>query len=419
MLEQAFQYRNGQLFCEDHTLTEIAHQVGTPCYVYSKNGILNNYRFFARSFAALDPLVCYAVKANSNLNILHLLAQEGSGFDVVSAGELYRLKHIGADPSQIVFSGVGKTIQELEMALEIPLLSLNVESLEELEGLAKLTRQKRLSPSLSLRINPDIDAQTHPYIATGLNQHKFGIDLDQIEEVLKRLRQNPQLRLIGLGFHLGSQILHIQPFLDAFLKLKALASTFQSEGFPLLQLDVGGGIGIPYQKEPLPNLSLYAEFLQKHRDDYRILFEPGRFIVGNCGVMINQVLNHKIKQNKHFVIVDGAMNDLMRPSLYQAYHEVLALEKKENRVRADVVGPICESGDFFAHDRHLPDFRPGDYLALMDVGAYGFSLASNYNSRPRAAEVLVNGDGFQIIRRRETLEDLIHAEIYDELNRFR
>lgn len=409
-LTQPFEYRHGELFCEAVPLLQIARQAGTPCYVYSQAAIIQNYRHFYSTFAAVAPLICYAVKANSNLSILRLLRDERSGFDVVSGGELYRLKRIHADLRKTVFSGVGKTRQELKMAIEHELLAINVESLEELEVLASLGGRREEPTAVSFRINPDVNAATHPYIATGLRQHKFGIDLGQIPDLIEFLRHHPKLRAVGLGFHIGSQILDVQPFLDSFLKLKELAEEFRSHGFPVEHLDVGGGIGIPYQDEDPADLVRYARFLEEQRSDYRIVLEPGRFIVGNTGVLLNQVLYHKVNHGKRFVVVDGAMNDLIRPSLYQSYHQILPLEHRENCLMADVVGPVCETGDFFARDRWLPSLQKGDYLAVMNAGAYGFPLSSNYNSRPRVAEVLVDADRVAIIRKRETYEDLIHGE---------
>ena len=409
-LAQVFHYRDGELFCEDVSLTSIARQIGTPCYVYSKKALLQNYHYFRTSFLQIDPLICYAVKANSNLAILKLLKEEGSSFDVVSAGELYRLETIGVDPMRVVFSGVGKTPFELETVAQKPILSVNVESLEELNRLTRIAQEKQTHPRISFRVNPNVDPRTHPYIATGLSQHKFGIDAKQANKIIQALRKTSQVRVVGLGFHIGSQILDVEPFLEAFLRLKELAGEFASQGLPIEHLNVGGGLGIPYQGEKPVDIERYATFLRKHRGDYRIFFEPGRFIVGSAGTLLNQVLYHKVNRGKRFVVVDGAMNDLIRPSLYQAYHEVLPVEQKQGRVKADVVGPICETGDFFARDRFLPDFKQGDYLAVMNAGAYGFVASSNYNSRPRAAEALVDGDQIRIIRRRESHQDLIRGE---------
>jgi diaminopimelate decarboxylase len=410
MRTHPFAYREHRLHCEQVPLASIAREVGTPCYVYSKQRVLENCRNFQDALHGMDTLLCYSVKANSNLAVLRLLQQEGCGFDIVSGGELHRVLQVGADPRTVVFSGVGKSPSELEMALHHRLLSINVESLEELDTLARLAAQKGVKADIFLRINPDVDVLTHPYIATGLRQHKFGIDMDRVPDLVQALRGRSQLRLIGLGFHIGSQILDVQPFLDAFLKMKQLAEGFRSSGFPIEFLDLGGGVGIPYRGEEPADLPRYSAFLKEHCGPYRLLFEPGRLIVGDAGLLLNQVLHRKFNQEKSFVIVDGAMNDLMRPSLYQAHHEILPVDERQETVIADVVGPICESGDFFARDRYLPDFRQGDLLAVMNAGAYGFVLSSNYNSRPRAPEVLVDGDRFQVVRRRETMEDLIRGE---------
>lgn len=410
-LAQFFHYQNGRLHCEDVALATVAEQVGTPCYVYSKNAIRENFHAFRTAFEHIDPLICYAVKANSNLSILRLLKEEGSGFDVVSGGELYRLTQIGADPRTVIFSGVGKTVAELKTALEMPVLSLNVESVQEVETLMSLALERGVCPDISLRINPDVESSTHPYISTGLRDHKFGIDLDQIEHITTLLKKSQAVRLTGLGFHIGSQILDVQPFMDAFTVLLKVAGELETEGFEISHLDLGGGIGIPYQDEEEPDLGAYADFLAKHQGDRKLLFEPGRYIVGNTGVLLSTVLYRKTRTEKTFLIVDGAMNDLIRPSLYQAYHEIRPLQQKEgNPMVVDVVGPVCETGDFFARDRRLPPLDSGDLLALMNAGAYGFVAASNYNSRPRAPEVWVDRDRFRIIRERETLEDCIRGE---------
>lgn len=411
VLTQAFSYRDEQLYCEDVSLRELAEQFGTPSYVYSKNAICRNFQNFKSVFESLNPLICYAVKANSNLSILSLLEKEGSGFDIVSAGELYRLQKIGANPQRIIFSGVGKSLQELEMALDPSLFCINVESLEELEILENVARDKGLRPNIALRLNPDVDTKTHPYVSTGLRQHKFGFDINHIERILQQLKPSSHLNLVGLGCHIGSQILDIQPYLDAFLKLKAMANKLESCGFEIHHLDLGGGIGIPYTpQEKEADLVQYADLLAQHKNNYRFLFEPGRYIVGNAGVLLNKVLYYKTNHEKNFFVVDGAMNDLIRPALYQAHHEILPLEQREETIKADVVGPICETGDFFARDRRLPLFNRGDYLAIMNTGAYGFVAASNYNSRPRPAEILVDGDRSQVIRQRESNADLIRGE---------
>lgn len=408
---QPFQYRNGQLFCEDVPLTEVAHRIGTPCYVYSKHAIRENYRRFHSAFAQLESQICYAVKANSNLEILRLLQNEGSGFDVVSGGELHRLRALGIDASRVVFSGVGKSPEEVRMALDWGAVKINIESLEEIEAVGREARQKEISPLVSFRINPDVDARTHPYIATGLRENKFGIDIESWSRIPDLLRAWPELRFQGVGFHIGSQILELEPFLEAFDKLKALADRFRKLGFAVEFLNLGGGFGIPYQGEPPADLRRYARHIERHRGDYKILFEPGRFIVGSAGALLNRVLYRKIGHCKNFVIVDGAMNDLMRPTLYNAYHRILAVEPRNGSIQADVVGPICESGDFFARARNLPNLAEGDFLAVIDAGAYGFVLSSNYNSRPRPAEVLIDQDQIQLIRQRELYQDLLRGEM--------
>ena len=412
-LTQSFRYRNGQLFCEETPLQAVAEQHGTPCYVYSKKAIRGNFHYFSETFKSIDPLICYSVKANSNLTILRLLQQAGSGFDVVSAGELHRLKKIGADPERTIFSGVGKTLEELRMALEMSLLGINIESIQELEVLIGLAAQQNSSPRVSLRINPEVDAQTHPYVATGFRQHKFGLDLNSLSKIVELLKRSTEVRPVGVGFHIGSQILDVQPFLEAFVRVKEAATSLRDQGFEITHLNLGGGIGIPYQMEPEADLRTYAEFLNVHREDYRILFEPGRFMVGNAGVLLNRILYQKVNHDKRFTVVDGAMNDLIRPALYGAYHAILPLVEKvqENELAVtDVVGPVCETGDFFARDRLVPKMKTGEYLAVMNAGAYGFVAASNYNSRPRPCEVLIDGDICRVIRARESLDDLFRGE---------
>ncbi len=405
-----FRYQRGELYCEAVPLPLIAEQVGTPCYVYSRSAILNNYRHFSGAFRAAEALTCYAVKANSNLAVLRLLAQLESGFDVVSGGELRRLQTIGADLTRVMFSGVGKTTAEIRLALEQDLLALNVESIEELETVARLAADMGCQARISLRLNPDVQVETHPYISTGMRQHKFGIDPEKIESLVAVIKKSRHLDLVALGCHIGSQILDVKPFQDSFVKLQALAGEFGRRGLPVQILDLGGGIGIPYRGEAPAPIEEYARFLTEHRNGYRLVLEPGRFIVGNAGILLSRVLYRKTNREKSFVIVDAAMNDFMRPALYQAYHEVLPVQQREPSQTVDLVGPVCESGDFFAKERHLPEVAQGDLLAVMNAGAYGFALASNYNSRPRPAEVMVDGGNHRIVRRRERFEDLIELE---------
>ena len=406
----AFLHDGGELTCEGTPLSRIARQAGTPSYVYSRRSIRDSFHRLQDAFAAVDPLICYSLKANDNLSLLRVLQEEGSGFDVVSGGELFRLQRIGADPRRIVFSGVGKTVRELEMALEWGLFSINVESRQELETLARVSRRMGREARVAIRINPDVDARTHPYIATGLHQHKFGVETGQLDDLLEIVEKSPQIRLVGLGYHIGSQILDVQPFLDAFDRLREWADRIRDRGFPLEHLDLGGGLGISYQGETGPDLRRYAEALAQPGEGYRIVMEPGRYLVGNAGVLLTRVLYRKTNRGKVFLVVDAAMTDLLRPSLYGARHQILPVRPDRSWITADVVGPVCESGDFLARDQRVPDARPGDLLAVMSAGAYGFVLSSNYNSRRRAAEVLVDGDEWREIRVRESFEDLVRGE---------
>lgn len=410
---RVFKYRERRLFCEAIPLQRIAEEVGTPCYVYSETAISDNYRNLAEIFRRVDPLICFAVKANSNLSILKLLYQEGAGFDIVSGGELFRLNQINASPSRIVFSGIGKTSAELKMAIRQSIFWINVESLEELDLLSRISSEEGKECRISLRINPDIDARTHPYISTGLRGHKFGLDPCQLEPALEQISQNRLLKLVGIGSHIGSQILAVDPYIEVFERIRNLADELRTQEIRIKFIDVGGGFGIRYEQEELPDWTVYAQYLEKEKKDYKLVMEPGRYIVGNTGLLLNQVLYRKQNHGKHFVIVDGAMNDFARPVLYNAYHEVWPVFQREGSVKGDLVGPVCETGDFFARDRELPAVEPGDFLALMDTGAYGFVASSNYNSRPRAAEVLVTGDSYRVVREREAPEDLIRGETLD------
>lgn len=410
---RAFHYRENKLFCEQVPLQQIARKVGTPCYVYSETAIRENYRKLAQIFYGVDPLICFAVKANSNLSVLKLLREEGAGFDIVSGGELFRLNQIDAPPSRIVFSGIGKTAAELRMALQQSIFWINVESLEELELLSRIASEEAKQCRISLRINPDIDAKTHPYISTGLRGHKFGLDPCQVTPAFEQIQQNSLLKLVGIGSHIGSQILNVDPYIEVFERIREMADQLRARGAEIEFIDVGGGFGIRYEQEELPDLATYGDYLEREKRDYKLVMEPGRYITGNAGLLVNQVLYRKQNHGKYFVIVDGAMNDFTRPVLYDAYHEIWPLLRRKGTVKGDLVGPVCETGDFFARDRELPAAEPGDYLAVMDTGAYGFVASSNYNSRPRAAEVLVSGDRYRIVRQRETPEDLIRGEQID------
>lgn len=405
-----FKYVDDELCCEQVRLVDIGREVGTPVYVYSETAVRQHFAAIEQTFSAVEPQICYAVKANSNLAILKILAEMGSYFDVVSMGELFRLRAVGISANRAVFSGVGKTMEELHIALEQGICCLVVESLAELEAVAKIGENLTKPASISLRINPEVDAQTHPYISTGLRQHKFGIDIATLDACLDVIRSSKALNLIGIGSHIGSQILTVQPFIDAFGRIKATADEIRVAGFPVEHLDIGGGFGISYADEEAPPWEELVRNLDSDRGDYRVLIEPGRFIVGKAGCLLTSVLYNKVNHEKHFLVVDGAMNDLIRPTLYGAFHRVLPVSPGTAEVRVDVVGPVCETADFLAKGRDLPLLSPGDLLATMDAGAYGFVAASNYNSRPRAAEVLVSAGSYRVVRERETLEDLIRGE---------
>ncbi|HLK49130.1 MAG TPA: diaminopimelate decarboxylase [Bryobacteraceae bacterium] len=409
-----FCYSGNDLYCDRSPLADIARAVGTPAFVYSASGILENYRAYHNAFSDLPHNVCYAVKANSSLAILSLLAKAGAGFDIVSGGELYRVLQAGGDPSKVVFSGVGKTPDEVEYALEHGIHSFNCESEAELVLIDSLAARRGIKAGFSVRVNPDVDAATHPYISTGLSEHKFGIAMSEAPGVYERARRLTNLTAEGVSCHIGSQILDPSPILEAVDKVLALAGQLRAGGYPIRHLDLGGGLGIAYRPgEKAPEIGAFISSLhgRLRASGLCIMVEPGRSIVGAAGVLLTRVLYRKKNGPKEFVVVDAAMNDLIRPSLYRAHHEIIPLRKNPlPPITADVVGPVCESGDFLARDRVMPNVMPGDYLAVCTAGAYGFVLSSNYNSRPRAPEVLVEGAGYQVIRRRETYEDLVRGE---------
>ena len=408
-----FEYKNGELYCEEVPIKKILEDVGTPVYIYSAKTIRRHYKVFEKSFSNIDHLICYSVKANSNIAIISLLKQLGSGADIVSVGELKRALKAGIDPKKIVFSGVGKTPEEIEFALRADILMFNVESLEELETLGEIAKKLEKKAPFALRINPDIDPQTHPYIATGIKRSKFGIPEEFVIEAYKKAKENPYLYPIGIDAHIGSQITSISPFVSALSRLKKIWEELINLGFELKYLDIGGGLGIVYKNEEPPLPQEYADAIIKEGKDLKatIILEPGRVIVGNAGILVTKVLYTKENILKKFVIVDAAMNDLIRPAFYQAYHKIIPVEEKYEEFEVvDVVGPICESSDFFAKERKLPKVKKGDFLAIMSAGAYGFVMSSNYNSRPRPPEVLVDEDKYYIIRKRETIEDLLAFE---------
>jgi len=408
-----FHYKNGELFCEEVPIKEIVAILGTPVYIYSARTISRHFRVFDEAFDGVPHLVCYSVKANSNVAILRLLARLGAGADIVSGGELARALKAGISPEKIVFSGVGKTPEEIRSALEAGILMFNVESLEELEVLSEVARSLGKRAPFALRVNPNVDPKTHPYITTGLKKNKFGIPEEEALEAYKKAKEHPFLYPIGIDAHIGSQLTSISPFVDALKRLKKLWKEVLSLGIELKYLDMGGGLGIVYSNEEPPPPQDYAQALVKEAKELSatLILEPGRVIVGNAGVLITKVLYTKKNVSKKFVIVDAAMNDLIRPALYQAYHEIIPVEEKNGEKEVvDVVGPICESGDFFARERELPVLKRGDLLAIMSAGAYGFVMSSNYNSRLRPPEVLVDGDKFYVVRRRESIFDLLAPE---------
>ncbi len=409
-----FTYRQGTLHCESAPLDRVAEAVGTPTYVYSRAAVLASYRAWAQAFREVPHLICYVVKANSNLALLHTLAGAGAGADVVSGGELFRALRAGVPPRRIVFSGVGKTREEMREALKAEILMFNVESASELRALDEVARSLGVRAPVSLRVNPDVDPETHPYIATGLRTSKFGIPIAEAPAVYREAAALAGIEVVGAQMHIGSQLTKTSPFADAAARLTALAEDLRARGIRLRYLDLGGGLGIRYRDEQPPSPEDYARALLPllRRLEVTLVLEPGRSIVGNAGVLLTRVLYRKDTGAKRFVVVDAAMNDLIRPAIYNAYHEIRPVAEPDGagRETVDVVGPICESGDFLARDRELPRVEEGALLAVMSAGAYGFVMSSNYNDRPRAAEVLVDGDRYAIVRRRETYEDLVAGE---------
>lgn len=412
-----FQYQGSELFCEQVPLQKIAEQCGTPVYVYSHATLERHYRVFDDALKGGKHLICYSVKANSNLAVLKSLISWGAGVDTVSKGEIFRALEVGADPKKIVFSGVGKREDEIEYALQKGILAFNVESHAELEAIERVAARMGKKAPVSLRVNPDVDAQTHPYISTGLKKNKFGIPVASARDEYRAALKMPHLDVIGLDCHIGSQLTKTSPFQDAIARLGELARTLVKDGVQLRYLDIGGGLGIPYNQEDPPSPADYGKAIQQAMSafsglDLTLICEPGRVIVGNAGVLVTKTLYLKQSEIKNFVVVDAAMNDLIRPAFYDSYHAIWPVKKREGEAYvADVVGPICETGDFLARDRQLTVApKQGDLLALMSAGAYGFTMSSNYNTRPRAAEVMVKGAEFAVVRKREELSDLIRGE---------
>lgn len=408
-----FEYRDRRLYAEDVPVADIAAAVGTPCYVYSRATIERHWRAFDQAFGTHPHLICYAVKANSNLAVLNLLARLGSGFDIVSGGELERVLAAGGDPGKVVFSGVGKRHDELERALAVGIRCFNVESAAELERLERVAAARGQRAPVSLRINPDVDAQTHPYISTGLKQNKFGIEPQQALALYRQVAVSAHLSAVGVDCHIGSQLTQVAPFVDALDRVLALAAELAGQGIHLHHVDLGGGLGIRYRDEQPPVPAEYAAALLERLDGlpYECLLEPGRAIVGNAGLLVTRVEGLKSGAERNFAVVDAAMNDLLRPALYLAWQDIIPVDLHRDgpRHRYDVVGPVCETGDFLGKDRELC-LVAGDLLAVRSAGAYGFVMSSNYNSRPRAAEVMVDGGHFHLIRPRETVADLYAGE---------
>jgi diaminopimelate decarboxylase len=409
-----FQYRGNELFCEEVPVRGIAETVGTPLYLYSLNTLENHFRAFQNAFSGIDHLICFSVKANSNISILRIFIRMKGGVDVVSGGELFRSMKAGASPDKIVYSGVGKREDEIEYALELPILMFNIESTQELVLIDRIAGRMKTKAPIALRVNPDVDPKTHPYISTGLKKNKFGINIQKSLDDYRLAHTLPNVKVIGVSCHIGSQLTEVEPFVEAMQRIRELVLRLRAEGLNIQYMDIGGGLGITYHEEEPPHPRDYARALMEELKeiDCTLILEPGRVIVGNAGILVTRVLYTKEGDEKNFIVVDGAMNDLIRPSLYGSYQRIQPVRRSDRpEWTADVVGPICESSDFLARDRKLSRAEQGDLLAVMSAGAYGFSMSSNYNSRPRVAEVLVAKDKFFVIRQREDYDDLIRGEV--------
>ncbi len=408
-----FSYKDDQLFCDEVPLSKIAEEVGTPFYVYSKKAIEDKINQYKDAFADYPTLICYALKANSNLSVLKIFSENDIGADIVSGGELFKAKKVGIPSNKIVYAGVGKTDFELSYAIREEILSFNVESIEELYVLNELAGARKKKVNISIRVNPNVDPKTHPYISTGLRTSKFGIDIDEALDAYKIAQSLENLNITGVHCHIGSQIMDVSPYKEAVEKTAELVFTLKKEGIELEYFDIGGGLGIKYKPEdrpPHPKQLADMVIPVVRQTGLKLIIEPGRSLIGEAGALVSQVIFTKNKKDKHFIIVDSGMNDLLRPAMYNAYHHILSVQKKDKKVVADIVGPICETGDFFALDREIDDVKRGDLITVMSAGAYGFSMSSNYNVRPRAAEVLVDGNNFRIIREREEYSYLIQPE---------
>jgi len=406
--------RKGELYCEGVPIAKLAKTYGTPLYVYSQNTILSHYQKIKHAFAELNPLICYSVKANANLSILQLLSEQGSGLDIVSQGELARGLEVKVPPERIVYAGVGKTEREIAAALQAGILMFNVESEPEARLINHVAQRLKKTARVAFRINPDVDAKTHKYITTGKKENKFGLSIPIAMDLFRTTRRLRHLKAVGVHMHIGSQITSSTPYIQAMRRMRKVVSSLRQEGFEISYLNLGGGLGIIYNEERPQTANEFAQAMIPLLKPLQcqLILEPGRFIVGNAGILVTQVQYVKRGHLKSFAIVDAGMNDLIRPSLYSAYHQIVLVsgKRKDELVRTDVVGPICESGDFLGKDRHLPVLKAGDFLAVRSTGAYGMVMASNYNSRPRPAEVLVSGTQVRIIRERETIAEMLAPE---------
>lgn len=408
-----FKFKGSELYADEIPVKKLAKRFGTPLYIYSQRTIERHVNAYQKAFRDIRHMICYAVKANSNLSILRLIGSMGCGADVISGGELFRAMKAGIKPEKIVYAGVGKTEEEIRYAIKSGILMFNVESSEELREINRIAGIMKKKVSIALRVNPDIDPKTHPYISTGLKKHKFGIPMEEALENYLLAKELKNIEIKGIHKHIGSQITEVRPFVDALKSVLFLVDELESLGIKIKFIDMGGGLGIPYRDEEPPHPSDLAREVKKllKGRDLTLIIEPGRSIIGNAGILVTKVLYYKKTKDRNFIIVDAGMNDLIRPSLYGAYHEIVPVERKNREtIIADIVGPVCESGDFFAKERKIEMVQQGDYLAIMSAGAYGFTMSSNYNSRPRAAEVMVKGKKTMLIRKRETYGDLIRGE---------
>jgi len=409
-----FHYVNNELYCENIPVSKVAGEVGTPFYIYPHATLIRHFRAFDQAFSGIKHITCFSVKSNSNLAVLRLFAREGGGADIVSGGELFRTLKAGINPKKIVYSGVGKKAEEIEYALKSDILMFNVESEQELLKLNEVAERIGKKARTAIRVNPDVDPKTHPYISTGLKENKFGIDINDAPRIYLAASKMKHIQVAGISCHIGSQLTETSPFVDTIRKLKKLIQMLKDTGVNIQYLDLGGGLGITYDREEPPHPKEYGSAVKDELglSGLTLIFEPGRVITGNAGILVTKVIYTKFASQKRFFIVDSGMNDLMRPSLYNSFHAVQPVTLSDRqKVKADIVGPICESGDFFAKNREMDSFEQGDLIAIMSAGAYGFSMSSNYNSRPRPCEVMVRDDQFYIIRERETYEDLVRGEV--------